>query len=199
MSLRSLWEISWNGRCGPSVLTFTVRLTASVTDKQAWLGCFSFEQHAVKNYYLFFYLENEAYTTSSSGSNVVESCVPEKCDLLCTLAVSAFDCCMKRVQDGSITFEDMESINAKTDQFEKLYKAMLKPSEANRLDKLIALLECRRNECVTFKKRRNMLYAFCREITTAKLKIDGQWYSLSMNSSAAVSYTHLTLPTIYSV
>ena len=86
---------------------------------------------------------------------------------------------MENIQEGSITFGDMESIAAKQPRFEGLYVAKLKPSEYNDVERVRRLLEVRNAECKAFRKYKYMMYAFCHKLETEGLRVNGKYAYLA--------------------
>lgn len=106
---------------------------------------------------------------SDHGTERVQSCLPDKCDIICSLADSAVMDTLQRIADGTITLKEMEAIYEKKHQVEKLYAA----SQGSNLGEFKMLLECRNKECCAFKLHKIILDSFCSEMEQAELHIDG--------------------------
>lgn len=98
------------------------------------------------------------------------SCLPENCQVMCTLADSTLMAMMKTISNGTITLRAMEGIYEKKDQVEKLCGAA---SKDYKLEDVKSLLKTRNDECTAFKRYKAILASFCREIRTTRLRIQG--------------------------
>ena len=106
-----------------------------------------------------------------------ESCLPERCDFLCSLASSTLMDILQRITDGDISIEETKKINEKLDQVEKLCSAVTSGSSESqefKLEDIKASLKLRISEFKAFEEHKNMLAMFCREIESQKLNVQGE-------------------------
>ena len=118
--------------------------------------------------------ESMMKVNDSRGS---ESCLPESCDILCSLASSTLMDILQRITDGDISIEETKKINEKLDQVEKLCSAATSGSSESREFKLEDIkdsLERRISEFKAFEKHKNMLAMFCREIEPRNMNVQGE-------------------------
>ncbi len=99
-----------------------------------------------------------------------QSCLSEKCDLMCQGVYSELLEFIKKLFDGSVTFNEIETVTKKMQQFTKLCAAI----PEHEVKKVTACLDLRKCECDIYKKYRFLLGSFCRELEAAKLQITGQ-------------------------
>lgn len=99
----------------------------------------------------------------------VQSCLSEKCHVLCTMGNSAVIDMMQKIFSGSITLHEMKSVYQRRSQVEKL---CLANAQWN-LTELKSRLEIRNKECTAFKQHKDVLGSFCREMEVYKLQIEG--------------------------
>lgn len=105
----------------------------------------------------------------SAGQSAPHSCLPEECAYMCTVADSLLVGLIHRIKSGAVPFKEMETVNEKQYQIEKLCTA----NQGCDLDDFRALLEQRKAECCIFRRRKQILALFCREMKTARLNVEG--------------------------
>ena len=105
---------------------------------------------------MYLFAESEVMIKSDES----ESCLSEDCDIFCSLADSTFAAIVKGLFSGAIHICDIENLNKKKPQVMKLCSAT---SHAAVKD-FSYILELRVNECIEFKRYKNHLDSFCREI-----------------------------------
>lgn len=91
-----------------------------------------------------------------------QSCLPEKCDLMCSLANNTLMNVTQSIADGDVTVQEMESINTKERQMENLCAII---QECFSINKIVPLLKRRITEYGSFKMYQNGLSLFCDEIS----------------------------------
>lgn len=98
------------------------------------------------------------------------TCLSEKCVLLCTLANSALKVMLSRLFSGKLDMKELETLDAKRNQLEKLCTA---DGKCNLCD-VQSTLETRKEECTGFKRQLSQLSAFCRQMIISGLQIEGK-------------------------
>ena len=104
-----------------------------------------------------------------SDTEGAHSCLSEECDMFCSKASSILTGLISKIFSGSILFQDMENTYQKKSQVMKLCAA----AEDHVLDDIVKILDCRFNECTSFKEYKHILGSFCRKMDAANVQIEG--------------------------
>lgn len=105
----------------------------------------------------------------SGGENQGQSWFSDECDIFCSLADSSLMDMIQRISSGSISFQEMETVFQKKTQVEKLCGA----SSQYNWDDVNSFLYLRNKECTAFRRHKENLGSFCRELETYNLPIEG--------------------------
>lgn len=101
-----------------------------------------------------------------SDTEGAHSCLSEECDLFCSKASSILTAMMSKIISGSILFQEMENTYQKKSQVMKLCAAAGDDDVKN-------ILECRINECTSFKEYKHILGSFCHKMDAANVQVEG--------------------------
>lgn len=102
-------------------------------------------------------------------------CLTHKCRFFCSLASTAVSDMLERLYSGKLTIKEVQFMNKKKAQVEKLCKA----DGQNNAEDVVEHLKLRNFECNAFERHKSQLVAFCRQISG--LRIEG-------NSVQCLSY-----------
>lgn len=103
------------------------------------------------------------------GKKQPVTCLTEKCVVMCTLANSALKDVLARLFSGKLKKKELETLVVKRNQLEKLCIADGQQS----LSDVQSTLEKRKTECTEFTRHLSQLGAFCRQMNTSGLQIEG--------------------------
>ena len=104
-----------------------------------------------------------------SDTEGAHSCLSEECDLFCSVASNTLTGLMSKIFSGSILFQDMEKAYQKKSQVLKLCAA----SEDYILDDVEKILDCRFNECTSFKEYKHILGSLCHKMDATNVQVEG--------------------------
>jgi hypothetical protein len=113
---------------------------------------------------ILFFLGSE--TRIKSGTE--ERWFSSECDTFCFLADSALTEMIDRISKGSISLQEMDSVFRRKASIEKLCLA-----SSRDWSDIEHTLECRNEECTTFKHHKEVLLSFCRELKTCNVHVEG--------------------------
>lgn len=105
----------------------------------------------------------------SGESTSGESCLSEKSDIFCAMGNSALVDMVTKIFSGSICLQEMKIVYQKMTQVEKLCLA----GGQWDLNDVMSTLELRNSECCAFKRHKESLGSFCRELEAHRLQIEG--------------------------
>ena len=88
---------------------------------------------------------------------------------MCGFAISRLMTLIEKIMEGRTTFREIEIVLQKKSQVIKLCSA----NQGCNLEEISTALEYREAESNSFRKRRNVLSSFWREMDAVKLKIKG--------------------------
>lgn len=97
-----------------------------------------------------------------------QSCLPEWCTFLCTCADSTLIDVCDRLQNGAITFKELQKITEKRDQMEKLCSAHVPQDDPRNTEQIVGLkkiLQLRITEQKHFTRTCDLLGFLCRRVT----------------------------------
>lgn len=118
-----------------------------------------------------------------------QSSLSDKCSLMCSLADSSRTQMMKEINDGSVTFRDMEFFLEKQNEIEKLCTA----DDTYKVPEVQVVLRRRRFECTTFRDYKAKLDSFCSKLILSKLQVTGMSFVMLANQAETLSCNILVL------